>query len=99
MVIAVRYFFPLNRCSGAYDYLLVNTDHSSLVVIAYTGIFYTQVSYTLVYSTGNNASHTAAQKILNDFILTFGMPKQIVNNEGKELDKIFNQLTKLCGVK
>ena len=53
--------------------------------------------YKQAYATRNNISRTA---LLNDFILSFGIPEHILHDQGKEFDKkLFHKLTKLCGIK
>ena len=53
--------------------------------------------YKQAYATRNSISRTA---LLNDFILSFGIPEHILHDQGKEFDKkLFHKLTKLCGIK
>ena len=80
-------FLHLDHFSGDYEYLLrVFTDNFT--------------RYTQSYPTRNKASGTAAERVFNDFILRFDMPKHILHDQGKEFDnKFFHQLTKRCAVK
>ena len=64
---------------------LVVTDHLTCC----TGIPYEKQNITY-----------RCKKDICDFILRFGMPKQILHDQDKEFgNKRFTQLTKLCGVK
>ena len=79
-------FLYLGHCFGGYERLLVVTEHFTW--------------YILAYPITNKASRNAAERNFNDFIITFGTPKHVFHDQGKEFDnKLFHQSTKLCGVK
>ena len=79
-------FLHLDPCPGGYEYLLVITDNFT--------------RYTQVYATRNKSARTAAEKLYNDFVLRFGLPGQILHDQGKEFDNaLFQHLAQLCGVK
>lgn len=52
------------------------------------------------YRKSRDMGRRYSERIFNGFILRFGKPKHIIHDQGKEFDnKLFHQLTKLCGVK
>jgi len=79
-------FLHLDTCSGGYQYLLVVTDHFT--------------RYTEAYATTNKTAPTAANKLYNSFILRYGIPEKIIHDQGGEFEnKLFRQLSSLCGIK
>ena len=79
-------FLYLDACVGGFQYLLVITDHFT--------------RYNQVYSTRNKEAKTAAEKLFNDYILEFGMPREIIHYQGREFEnKLFQQLSKSLNIK
>lgn len=60
-------FFPFDRCSGGYEYLA--SGHRSL-----NRLYSHNLQKTKYHK------ETAAERILNDFILRFNMPKHILQD-------------------
>ena len=86
MKLVGRGFLHLDTCVGGFQYLLVITDHFT--------------RYTQVYPTRKKEAKTSAEKLFNDYILRFGMPGQIVHDQGREFEnKLFQQLSKSCNIK
>ena len=53
-----------------------------------------------VHPTRKKEAKTSAEKLFNDYILRFGMPGQIVHDQGREFEnKLFQQLSKSCNIK
>ena len=51
--------------------------------------------YTLAYATRNKSGRTVAEKLLDDFILRFGIPDRILHDQGVVFDnRLFNELEK-----
>lgn len=49
--------------------------------------------------TGNKAGKTASNKVLNDFILKFGIPLRLHHDQGREFENsFFFELQKLCEI-
>ena len=65
-------FLHLEKSSGGFEYTLLLTDHFTC--------------YTQAYSTGNKTAKTAANHLYNDFILRFGIPSEILHNQGGEFE-------------
>ena len=79
-------FLHLDTCSGGYQYLLVLTDHFS--------------KFVHVYPTTNKSAKTAAGWLYNDFILRYGLPGKILQDQGREFENdLFSRLSKYCGIK
>ena len=86
MELVVLDFLHLNTCVGGLQYLLVIADHFT--------------RYTQVYPNRNKETKTAGEKFFNDYILRFGMPGKIIQDQGREFEnKSFQQLPKSCNIK
>ena len=79
-------FLKLDKSKGGYECVLVVTDHFT--------------RYVQAYPTKNKSAKSAADKLYNNYILTYGFPRQIHHDRGKELDNmLFHRLHQLCGIK
>ena len=79
-------FLHLDRCQGGYEYLLVITN-----------LF---TKFVQVYPTRNKESRTVAEKIYSDYILRFGIPGEILHDQGKEFDNnLLRHLSKFCNIR
>ena len=79
-------YLKLEKGVGGYQYILLVVDHFT--------------RYVQGYATKNKSSTTAAKKIYGDFILKFGLPSQILHDQGREFENnLFAELETLCGVK
>ena len=63
-------FLKVDRAADGYEYILVVIDQST--------------RYAQMYATTNKSVKTVAQKILNYFVLKFGIPNRILHGQGKE---------------
>ena len=63
-------FLKLDKAQGGYEYFLVVTDHFT--------------RYVQAYATKNKSAKSAANKLYNNHILTYGFPRQIYHDQGKE---------------
>ena len=79
-------FLHLDQSTGGYQYLLVVTD-----------IF---TKFAQVYATRNKEAKTVAERLYNDLILRFGIPGQVLHDQGKEFDnQMMKHLARLCNIK
>ena len=79
-------FLKLNKAQGGYEYVLVVTDYFT--------------SYVLAYATKNKSTKSAADKLYNNYMLTYGFPRQIHPDQGKEFHNSLSQrLHQLCKIK
>ena len=78
-------FLKLERGVGGYQYILLVVDHFT--------------RYVQGYATTNKSGTTAARKIYGDFVLRFGLPSQILHDQGREFENhMFAELERLSGV-
>ena len=79
-------FMHLDRCKGGFEYVLVVTDHFT--------------RFTQAYATKTKSSKAAAEKLFNEFIMQYGLPKKIHHDRGPEFNsKLFKELHRLLGIK
>ena len=78
-------FIHLEKIVGGCEYILVLMDHFT--------------RYAQAYATRHKTAHTVAEKIYNDFILKFGYPSRIHQDQGGEFEnQLLGCLEKLPGV-
>ena len=74
----------LDVCKGGYKYALVCTDNFT--------------KFAQIYATKNKYGTSAADKIYNDLILKYGLPKRFHHDQGGEFEnKLFKRLHQLTG--
>ena len=79
-------FSKLDKAQESYEYVLVVTDHFR--------------RYVQAYATKNKSAKPAADKLYNNYILTYGFLWQIHHDQGKEFhNSLFQQLHQLCKIK
>ena len=72
-------FLKVDRSAGGYEYILVIIDQFR--------------RYAQAYATINKSVETAAEKLLNDFVLKFRTPNRILHDHEKEFEnKLFDKL-------
>ena len=78
-------FLHLEKSSGGFEYTLLITDHFT--------------RYTQVYSICSKAAKTAATHLYNDFVLRFGIPSQLLHDQGEKFENaLFKYLANLLGI-
>ena len=75
-------FLHLDLCRRECEYLLIITYHFS--------------GFTQAYPTANEKYKTAPERLYSEFMLRFGLPDNILYDQGGEFGK---ELAKLCGFK
>ena len=79
-------FLKLDKAKGGFEYVLVVTNHFS--------------RYVQAFATKTKSAKAAAEKLYNNYILTYGFPSQIHHDCGREFHKsLFAKLHQLCGIK
>lgn len=79
-------FLHLEQCKGGCEYILVVVDH-------YT-------CFARAYATTNIAAKTVADRLLNDFCLSFGFPEKLHHDLGPEFkNRLLHHLKELSGMK
>jgi len=79
-------FLKLEKCKGGFEYVLVVCDHFT--------------RFSQAFTTRSKSSKAAADKLFNNFILTFGFPTRIHHDRGPEFNStMFHQLHKLSGIR
>ena len=77
-------FLNLDKSKCEYEYVLLIVDNFT--------------KYAIAYTTRNKTGRTAAETIYNEFILKFGFPARIHQEQGGEFDnKLFHNLEPLSG--
>ena len=78
-------FLHLDKCQGGFEYVLVVVDHFT--------------RFAQLYATRSKSSQAAAAKLWNEFIPTFGMPKQIHHDKGGEWNSLlWKELHRYTGI-
>ena len=78
-------FIHLDKCKGKFEYVLVVTD-----------LF---TKYVQMYATKKKSSKAAAEKLFNEFVVTYGLPKRIMHDRGGEFNSdLFKELHRLAGI-
>jgi transposase InsO family protein len=79
-------FMKLDLCKGRFQHVLVVTDHFT--------------KFAQAYATKNKSSKAAADKLFNEFVMQFGLPKRIHHDRGGEFNsELMKELHRLAGVK
>ena len=79
-------FLHLDKCQGGYEYVLIVVDHFT--------------RFAQLYATKSKSSQAAAAKLWNQFIPTFGLPKQIHHDKGGEWNSLlWKELHRYTGIR
>ena len=79
-------FLKLDKCQGGFEYVMIVVDHFT--------------RFTQMYATRTKSSQAAANKLWNEFIPTFGFPKQIHHDQGGEWNSLlWKELHRYTGIK
>ena len=75
----------LEKSNKGFEYILLITDHFT--------------RYTQAYPTRNKTAKTAATHLYNDFVLRFGIPSQLLHDQGGDSENArFKYLVNLLGI-
>ena len=78
-------YMKLDRAKGGYEYALVCIDNFT--------------KFVQIYATKNKSGLAAADKIFNELVLKYGLPKRLHHDQGKEFrNSLFKRLRQLTGV-
>ena len=79
-------FLKLDKTKGSFEYSLVVTDHFT--------------RYVQAFATKTKSAKAVAEKLHNNYLLTYGFPSQIHHDCGHEFhNSLFAKLHQLCGIK
>ena len=79
-------FVKSDKAKGSFEYVLIVTDH------------FTQ--YVQALATKTKSAKATAEKLYNNYILTYGFPSQIHHDCGREFNNsLFAKLHQLCDIK
>ena len=79
-------FLKLDKAKEGFEYVPVVTNHFT--------------RYIQAFATKTKSAKAAAEKLYNNYILTYGFPSQIHHDCGREFhNSLFAKLHQLCGVK
>ena len=78
-------YVKLEVGKGGMQYVLVIVDHFT--------------RFCQAYPTRNKSTLTAAKRLYGDFMLRFGIPSQVISDQGGEFEsKVVERLNEICGV-
>ena len=79
-------FLKLDKAQRGYEHVLVDTNHFT--------------RYVQANAKKNKSEKSAADKLYNNYILTYGFPRQIHHDQGKGFhNSLFQRLHQLCKIK
>ena len=78
-------FLHLKKSSGGFEYILLITNYFT--------------RYPQAYPTRNKTAKTAATHLYNDFVIRFGIPSQLLHDQGGEFENaLFKYLANFLGI-
>ena len=79
-------FLKVDKAKGGFEYVFVVTDHFT--------------RYVQAFATKIKSAKAAAEKLYNNYVVTYGFPSQIHHDCGREFhNSLFAKLLQLCGIK